>query len=72
MQTKIPTAPQREQITFYYKGKWVMIYEEKKGCFLWNIMEQINTMWEKNTELLLLYLVEHVDTTRLQMVNMVK
>jgi len=69
MQTEIPTAPQREQIAFYYKGKWVMICKEKKGVWCENITQQLNTMWEKNVELLILYLFEHVVTTRLQMVN---
>jgi hypothetical protein len=32
---KIPAAPYREQTAFYYKGKWIMICKEKKGCLLW-------------------------------------
>jgi len=46
-----------------------MISKEKKAVWCENFMEQINKMWEKNAQLLILYLVEHVVTTRLQMVN---
>ena len=68
MQTKIPAAPYREQIAFCYKGKWIMIYKETKGCLLWKHYGANKHNVGEEYRLLILYLIEHVVTTRLKMV----